>query len=163
MSDNGEHSFVTNDWSENRELEIKHTSQKSGDFDKVGLIKVDISWEIANGKIDPNTFDQSGFLDKTDDLNLYKQQRAASRKKWQDLRDAYEIVTAGYKRWKTITKKLVTDRTDAETAFMDDYQNWTASDWSDTVDNAETKCQQALDQFTKVKSLCNIIGNFLDI
>ena len=98
------------------------------------------------------TFDSGGFITKTDDLKLYQEQKVTSRKKWQKLKEAIEVISSNMKRWGDLLEIDPEDYSDEDTDFMDRYKNYTKEIWLDYVESAENKCQQALDLFAKVSS-----------
>ena len=138
----------TNDWTENRDNNI---TSKAGDLESLGYVKVDISWEIKNGKIDPLSFDSSGFLTKTDDLRLYHEQKANSRKKWQDLEEARKVIKRGYAKWSKLQETDPDDRSQEDKNFLESYSNYTRQDWLDSLDSADAKVNSAQDTFHKVR------------
>ena len=95
-------------------------------------------------------------MNLNDDLRLYQEQKAASRKKWLKYKEAHRVVQDGYNRFQAIQRLLISERTAEDQVFMKDYENYTHEDWQELTENADSKCQSALAQFTQVSLITSM-------
>ena len=63
---------------------------------------------------------------------------------------ALETVQKGHRRFQQLISMSTSDLTTEDKAFLKEYDNYSPEDWVELVENAESKCQSALAQFTQV-------------
>ena len=114
------------------------------------IIKLYYSWEINTGKIDPNSFDSGGYISRSEDLKVYREQKAKARKKWQMYEEAHRVVSNGYQRWRRLKDNPKDPRTPDDTRFLEEYDGYDTDTWTETLENADSKSQSALSKFEKV-------------